>query len=104
MKYRQSWLGPAELWIHVDSQETHISFQAGEEMLVRYPRIREPTNLLTSILGLRFYIGSQHMRVRPLQFLLSSLCFTKVINTFIYCWQGLGTTKKLAFQRSHLGF
>lgn len=35
---------------------------AGEDMLVRYPRIREPTNLLTSILGLRFYIGSQHMR------------------------------------------
>ena len=63
MKYRQSWLGPAELWIHVDSQETHISFQAGEEMLVRYPRIREPTNLLTSILGLRFHVASQHMRV-----------------------------------------
>lgn len=47
----------------VDSPETHISLQAGEEMLVRYPRIREPTNLLTSILGLRFHVASQHMRV-----------------------------------------
>lgn len=37
---------------------------AGEEMLVRYPRIREPTNLLTSILGLRFHVASQHMRAK----------------------------------------
>lgn len=35
---------------------------AGEEMLFRYPRIREPTNLLTAVLGLRFHVASQHLR------------------------------------------
>ena len=68
MKYRQSWLARSLATLLagcVDSMEAHISyFQAGEEMLVRYPRIREPTNLLTSILGLRFRVASLHMRVR----------------------------------------
>ena len=84
------WIGAkkAQLYLQVHARYCIFHFQAGEDMLVRYPRIREPTNLLTSILGLRFYIGSQHMRVRPLKFLLGSLCFTEVINTFIYCWQG----------------
>ena len=54
--------------LQVQARYCIFHFQAGEDMLVRYPRIREPTNLLTSILGLRFYIGSQHMRVRPLNF------------------------------------
>ena len=41
-------------------------------MLVRYPRIREPTNLLTSILGLRFHVASLHMRVILLNLLYIS--------------------------------
>ncbi len=40
----------------------HI-FQVRRTQLVKYPRVRENSNLLTSILGLRFYITSEHMKV-----------------------------------------
>jgi hypothetical protein len=33
------------------------------EMLVDHPRIREPSNLLSAVLGLKFRIGSQHIKV-----------------------------------------
>ena len=72
VKYCQSWLARSRRCPPVDSPETHISLQAGEEMLVRYPRIREPTNLLTSILGLRFHVASLHMRVILLNLLYIS--------------------------------
>ena len=40
-----------------------FSLQATEDMLIRYDRVREPSNLLTSTLGLRFRIGIKHSRV-----------------------------------------
>ena len=39
-------------------------FQAPVESTVTYPRVREPSNLLSAILGLKFRIGSQHIKVR----------------------------------------
>jgi len=47
--------------------ETELSWyvnskEATEDMLIRYGRVREPSNLLTSTLGLRFRIGIQHSR------------------------------------------
>ena len=42
------------------TQDT-ILFQPLPYQLVRYPWVREPTNLMTKTLGLRFRVGRQHL-------------------------------------------
>jgi len=49
-------LPETELSWYVNSKE------ATEDMLIQYDRVREPSNLLTSTLGLKFPIGMRHSR------------------------------------------
>lgn len=49
-------LPETELSWYVNSKE------ATDDMLIRYDRVREPSNLLTSTLGLKFPIGVRHSR------------------------------------------
>ena len=41
-----------------------LSLQALPRHLVKYPWVREPTNLMTTVLGLNFRLARHHVRVR----------------------------------------